>query len=312
MNRVVRYFQSPAFTATEWSSRNPFLNQGEVGYLIENGLITRSKCGPGLWNSLPFIDQDNYPYTDAVTNPLGDVTSAPTGLNMVDVMRKIISPYQVPAAVNLQNNLGGSYMASVIREVGESFNTSIQLNFTVFGIQNLLGATPVVVDGGGIFVNGSFANTPPLTLTQIAPPLAPAGITTVTIGVSFTHVSGTSPVYTTTIKFLPKVMWLSSLLSTISSGTTFMGQSGRQALVTNTYLGDYAFSNGGGYSWIAIPSMLNSINPVFTEVSNPNLPLAISMESKGTISINNGVGTYNYDLYRSTYSLIKPTILRIA
>ena len=311
MNRVVRYFQSPAFTASDWLARNPYLNSGEVGYLIENGVVTRSKCGPGYWNTLGFIDQDNYPYADLVGNPIGDVKTPPTGQNAVDIIRNMISPYQVPSAVNLTNNLGGSYQGIVIREVGESFNTSIQINFTVSGIANLLGATPVVVDGGGIFANGSFANTPPLTLSLLSPPLAPTAIAVINIGVRFTHISGTSPYTYTTIKFHPKVMWFSSLLSTIPDGTTFMLQSGRQTLITNNFSGDYAFV-GGGYSWVAIPSMLNAINPVFTDVSNPNLPLFISMESKGTFAINNGVGTYNYDLYRSTYSLIKGTTLRIA
>jgi len=57
-------------TASEWTSANPILSQGEAGYEFDTG---RFKVGNGLstWNSLP--------YSSGVTGPTGPSVTGPTG-----------------------------------------------------------------------------------------------------------------------------------------------------------------------------------------------------------------------------------------
>jgi len=90
----------------------------------------------------------------------------------------------------------------------------------------------------------------------------------------------------------------------------FMAHSSKQTLVADSYKRDYSFA-GNGYPWLAIPAMYGITSPVFTDVTNPNAPMNYSMEDMGSLVINNGVTSYTYQLYRSTYSLINPTTLRV-
>lgn len=309
--RVLRYFQSPAFNAAEWALRNPYLNQGEVGFLIEAGKITRAKVGPGYWADLGFLDDDVYDFTSAVTNPIGDVVTPPTGESLKSIIHRMISPYRAPVVSSVLNDLGGPYNGTTTREVGESFAGPVNITFLLANSANLLGATPININGAGWFTSGSFAFTLPISLSVLSAPLHPSLTTTIVIGVTATHINGTTVAVSTTINFFPRIMWASSILSTISNGAIFVGKS---KTITNSFKNDYGFS-GGGYSWLAIPSMLNpgvSAPLVWTDVTDPNLPAGYSMESMGTIvGINNGVGTYNYEMYRSTFNLINPTILRV-
>lgn len=310
MKKVIRYFQGPTYTAGDWTARNPYLKIGEIGYLLESGIVTRAKVGPGYWNDLTYLADDIYPYSDAITNVIGDVNSPVNGQKLAAIIKKMISPYVQPAISNLTNNLGGLSLNIVTREIGESFNTSFQLNFVLANGSNLSGATPVNVDGAGIFTSGAFPLALPISMSILSPPFAPTLVTEINIGVTLTHLLGTTPAQITKIRVYPKVMWVSSILSSMPLGSDFMAAAGKQMTVTNSYKRDYGFA-GGGYSWLAIPSMLGPASLVFTDVTNPDLPLGYSMESKGTLSINNGVGTYNYEMYRSTFNLIQPSTLRV-
>lgn len=314
MKRVTRYFQAPSFTEAQWSLRNPYLRKGEAGYILsaDTGLVTGMKVGPGLWNDLEIMGSDLYPYTDEVTNPIGDAEGTLADTTLASILKKMLSPYQVPVVGALTNNAssGGGYSSTVIREIGQSLVGPVSVTFTISNSGNLSGATPVNVTAGGVFSNeGNFAFTLPISLS-LAIPLNPLTTTTVTISVKVTHLNGISSTASTTIAFYPKTMWGVSALTSLT-GEQFMAITNRSARISNGYKTDYAFG-GNGYSWIAIPSMLNPTNLVFTDVTNPNLPANYSMESKGVISINNGVATYNYNLYRSTYNLISPTTLRVA
>lgn len=308
MNRVIRYFQSPAFTAAEWSARNPYLNVGEVGYLIEGGLVTRAKVGPGYWNALNFVGLDQYPYSDLITNPIGDVTAPVDGETLVDIIRKMISPYVSPVISSLVNDISGVYELEATLEIGRSFSGPINLLYNITYPGNLSGATPIHVDGGAYFVSGNYDINQPIPVSILSPPLSPGAPLTLQIALTATHINGVTSPVVTTIKFAPRIMWTSSPLSTISDGSIFVGKS---KTISTDFKNDYAFP-GGGYSWLAIPSMLSPSALMFTDVTNPDLPGPYSMESMGTlVAVNNGVGTYNYELYRSTFSLINSTKLRV-
>lgn len=311
MRKVIRYYQGPSFTENEWTIRNPYLELGEVGYLLDGGIVINSKVGPGRWNDLDYMGSDIYPYPDAITNPIGDVTSPVNGLAIKDIVRKMISPYVAPTITSLSNNAGGSYLSSITREIGLSVTSPVMVNFNITNEGNLSGATPINITAGSVFSNeGNFANVRPIAMS-LAAPLSPSVTTIVTISVKLTHTNGITNSYNTYIRFYPKIMWFSSILSLISDSATFMAQANRQTAITNSYTRDYGFL-GSGYSWVAIPTMLNPTSPVFTDVTDPNLPAGYSMEDMGTLSINNGVSTYMYRLYRSTFNLINGTTLRIA
>lgn len=311
--RTLRYFQSPAFIASDWAARNPFLNQGEIGYLVEGGVVTRAKVGPGYWNDLDFIGGDVYDFSEAVTNPIGDASGVLQGMSSAEILHKMLNPYMAPVISGLGNN-GGSglaYQNIMTKEIGQSLSGSVLVNFAVSQAQNLSGGTPVNITAGGVFSNeGNFALTYPITLT-LPSPLTPGGLQTINIQVKLTHQNGqTSPV-STQVQFVPRIMWLTSASSSFADGAAFMAAPNRQFSVSSVFKKNYSI-NGGGYAWVAIPTMLNPTGLQFTEVSNPNLPMNYSMEDMGVISINNGVGTYNYQLFRSTYSLIYPTTLKIS
>lgn len=314
MKRVIRYFQAPSFTEAQWSTRNPYLRRGETGYVLsaDTGLVIGMKVGPGLWNDLDLLGSDLYPYADVVTNPIGDAAGTLQDTTIASVLKKMLSPYQVPVITGLTNNAstGGGYSSAVVREIGQSLTGPVNITFTVSNSSNLSGASPVNVTAGGVFSNeGNFANTLPISLT-LGSALNPLTTTTVTISVKVTHLNGTSSTVTTTIAFHPKTMWGVSSLTNVTA-EQFMAIANRSSRISNGYKTNYSFG-GNGYSWLAIPAMLSPTNLVFTDVTNANLPANYSMESKGVISINNGVATYSYNLYRSTYNLISPTILRVA
>ncbi len=306
MKRLIRYFQSPAFTEADWILRDPVLKRGEIAYTMEGGVVTRAKVGPGLWSTLSYIGDSTYDYTDVVTNPIGDANGTLTGETATEILNKMLNPYQVPVVSALGNNAGGTYQTAIIKQIGEVLAGPVLINFVLSNPGNLSGANPIVVSSGVFQNDGNFPNTLPIALT-LASPLNPTSPTSININVSVIHTNGTTTPVTTTISFFPKILWKSSLTSDKNSLTGFTSWS---SLITDDYESDYDFG-GSGYSWLAIPSSLVPTGLVFSDVTNPDSPANYEMESQGTLNINNGLTTYEYSLYRSTYNLISPTTLRV-
>jgi hypothetical protein len=310
--RVIKYFKAPTFTEAEWSARNPFLKKGEVGYVADDitGKVIGAKVGPGEWNDLELQGENLYPYDDVPTNPIGDANENLEGTALADIIFKMLNPYQPPVISSFVHNAGGSFANNLIREIGNQISGSIQIQYAITNTENLSGAEPINIDAGDIFSNeGDFADGSPLTL-NLAAPLNPSIVTRYTIYGRATHDEGVTSPVSASIDFFPKIMWGVSALTSLT-GAQFMAISNKGNVITDEYKRDYSF-NGNGYSWIALPAMLSPSSLVFTDVTNPNLPANYSMEPMGTISINNGVTTYNYVMYRSTFFLINPTILRIS
>jgi hypothetical protein len=315
--RLIKYFRGPTFTASEWTVANPVLAKGEIGYELNGSLVTAAKVGNGVlaWNDLSYLGEDIYNYVEEVTNPIGDAQGSLQGLTVAEILNKMLSPYEIPTFQNIRNNArgGSDYQNIALMEVGQVISGPVSIIYNLLNAQNLSGSTPINVTAAGVFANeGNFANSGNISLT-LASPLNPSTPLTITITMKNTHLQGmTGGVDATTqIKYRARAMWVSSALTDILSGATFMSQANQQYSITDDYKQDYSFY-GNGYSWIAIPSMLNPTNVIFTDVTNPNAPADYAMEAKGTLSINNGVATYNYVLYRSTYFLINPTKLRIS
>jgi hypothetical protein len=312
MKTVIRYFKGPTFTEAQWAARNPYLLRGEVGYLAEEitDKVIGMKVGPGNWNDLDLQGTNLYPYDDVPTNPIGDATGNLENTALADIIFKMLNPYQAPVISAFVHNAGGSFTNALIREIGNSISGSIQLQYAITNTDKLEGDEPIIIDANNIFSNeGPFANGSPLTL-NLAAPLNPSIVTKYTIYGRASHQEGLTTPVSASIDFYPKIMWGVSALTSLT-GPQFMSISNKGSVITNEFKRDYAFG-GNGYSWIALPAMLNPASLIFTDVTNPNLPANYSMEPMGTLSINNGVTTYNYVMYRSTFFLINPTILRIS
>jgi hypothetical protein len=315
--RLIKYFRGPTFTKVEWEGLNPILAKGEIGYELTGSIVTGAKVGNGVlaWSSLGYLGEDIYPFVEEVTNPIGDAIGSIEGLTVSEILKLMLSPYEIPEFQNIRNNArgGSDYQSISLMEIGQIIPGPVSIIYNLLNPQNLSGATPINVTAAGVFSNeGNFANSGNINLT-LASSLNPSTPLTITITLKNTHLQGTTGGVDaiTQIKYRPRIMWISSALADIASGPTFMSQSNQQYNVTDEYKQDFSFY-GNGYSWVAIPAMLNPTSPVFTDITNLYAPANYSMEAKGTLTINNGVGSYSYVLYRSTFFLINPTKLRIS
>jgi len=308
MERLIKYYRTPSFSAAQLTTRNPFLKIGEV--VFEIGPPKRCKVGPGFWNDLDYFQSTIYDVADLVTNPIGDAEGDLSGKTFEEIFELMLNPYLAPAITGLQNNAGGGYGNVKIVEVGQSLSGSVLFIFNTSSPENLLGATPINVDSGGIFSNdGSFPYSGGLNMS-IAGVLNPSVPTTYDIEVTATHQQGVTDPVLTQIKFFPKIIWGVSALATLTPPDV-VGLSQKQTLITDVYKRDYSFT-ASGYCWLAIPEMLAPTSLLFADVTNPHAPAGFSVEDMGTLTVNNGVGTYLYRMLRSTYSIVQPlSVLRV-
>lgn len=312
MERLIKYLRHPAFSAAQLTTRNPYLDKGEIVFELDGTAKPKKfKIGPGHWNDLPYFIDDEYTISTPVTNPIGDATGDISGLSLREVLEKILHPYVAPVVSNVVNNAGGSFGNARIIEIGISLSGTIQVTYSVSNPSLLSGATPISITAGGIFSNeGAHAHSGSIGMTLPAP-LNPSVITTYTISVKATHQQGETPVVTSTIKFNPRAIWGVSTLTSYTAGD-INSLTSKQTALLSSHKRDYTF-NGQGYCVVAIPAMLNPTNMIFTDVTDPSAPAGFSMEDLGTLSINNGVGTYLYQILRSTYFITQPSsILRIS
>lgn len=312
MERLIKFIRHPSFPPALLTSRNPYLDMGEMVFELDvANRPKRFKVGPGLWNDLPYFVDDAYIIATPPTNPIGDATGNLSGLTSREILEKILHPYVAPVISGVQNNAGSSYANARIVEIGVSLSGTIQVIYNISNPANLSGANPIVVTAGSIFSNeGNHPNSGSIGLTPITP-LSPPTLTTYTITLKANHVNGQTSGVNTTISFQPRAIWGVSPLTSYTA-SDINNLSSKQTILTATYKRDYTF-NGQGYCVVAIPVMLNPTSMIFTDVTDPSAPAGFSMEDLGTLSINNGVGTYLYQILRSTYYITQPTsILRIS
>lgn len=309
----IKRFRHPTYTASQWQSLNPFLQKGEVGFVLDsNDKASSFKVGPGYWNDLEFLGEGFYPYTDLVTNPIGDLQagSSQEGRSLSDIIKDMISPYAASAVSGLQNNAQGSYQTTAVIEVGNQVSGTINITFVISNQGNLFSGDNLNIEAGGIFSNEGWSQYSgvPVALPLVTP-LSPAFNQTFSINVKVKHEQGESAVVTTSISFRPRLIWGNSSKTSLTA-IEFASIGNYNQVISNSYKRDYAFS-GTQYHYLGIPEMLNITNPIFTDVTDPNQPAGIGIEDLGLLSVNNGVGTYNYRIYRSTFNLLNPVTIRV-
>lgn len=313
MSNRVKYFQFPSFEAADWVTRNPVLRKGEIGVEVDNtGKPRKMKMGDGstTWNNLDYMEFSYWADTTPVVNPIGDASGNLSGLSDREILELMLNPYQAPAFSNLQNNANGQYNSVNTIEIGASLNGTISVQYNLSNQANLVGATPINITASGIFSNeGNFAvGTTGMTLVS---PLSPSSIQTYTITLVATHTKGTVQ-GTTSFRFYPRIIWGTTPTTAAPnwSSPSFYNNGGY--VISNDFTRDYGFQSGG-YLWLAIPSMLTPSNLTFTDVTDPNAPAGFGFQFISQQSINNGVTTYNYDVYRSTYNILQNnSVLRVS
>lgn len=311
-NRVIKFIRHGIFTAAQLTARNPYLDVGELIYERgSNTLARRCKVGPGRWNDLPYFQDNIFTTTGIPTNPIGDADEDISDQDLKTIIQKMLFPALPPVISAVQNNAGGQYGNQRVIELGTSLSGTILVAYNISNPGSLSGSNPILVDAGGIFSSeGAKPNSSPISLT-LSTPLNPSTITTYTINLRAVHTRGTTDPVNSTISFLPRIIWGVSPLTSFT-GSDIVNLSQKQSVLSSGYKRDYQF-NAPGYCVIAVPVMFGITNPVFSDVTNPNAPGAFSMEDLGTLTVNNGVGSYLYQIYRSSFYITAPSsTLRIA
>lgn len=304
------YILHPTYTDAEWTAENPLLVAGEIGFEINgSGVVIGWKVGPGRWNDLSYFGDALYTETET-SNPIGDAQGDLSGRTTAEILALMLNPYVVPVISSLQNNAGGSFGNDRILEIGESVSGTVSVTFSVSDSGNLEGSNPINVDAGDIFSNeGDFPNGQ-IDLTLVAA-LNPSETTTYQIMLKATHTNGETGVVSTFIRFYPKIISGVSNNANITA-SEMANIAAKQTFITNNFNRDYSFSQAG-YLYIAIPAMLNPSGLLFTDISNPNSPFPMDMTDLGQLTVNNGVGQYAYQIFRSTFLLtVNSTVIRVS
>lgn len=302
MSNRIKYIFHPSYTDAQWLQRNPLLGDGEVAFIKDgSGMVTNSKIGPGYYANLPLFGGGNYPYVDAVTNEIGDAKGVLFGKSQFEILRLMLNPYQTPIMSAVRNNMGavgGPFANQQIKEIGSALSGNLLVQYNISYAVNLIAGTPINVNSSGVFNDGNFANgqiilTPTMTIN-------PTLVTNIEIELKAQHTNGYSNIASTFLSWYPRLIWGSSELADLTSGADVNALLSKGTILRNTPNYDYQMSRVG-YHWIAIPGMLSPNNPSFTDVTDPNAPSNVSFIAKGSMLVNNGVGNYNYQLYRSQF-----------
>ena len=308
----VKYLQHPYAPEADWISRNPTLKNGEEGYALVNvnGIDhIRKKVGPGLWNALNYFDGVVWTDTTPVTSPIGDAEGNISGLTPIEILDKMLNEYQPPVVSGATNDAGtGVFAGTKVLEIGTNVVNAVTAKYAISNQGNLSGGNPITVTAGGRFTNEGTFPVGDVVLTHAG--FNPVNLDTITISIQGTHQKGVSNIATTKLEWSPKV--ISAVAQTKAlNGAAIMALPNKAYNISRSYKRDYN-ANTTGHSVLCIPTMLAPSSVVFTDVTNPSLPMGYAMDDLGVMSINNGVGTYNYQVYASTYYLLNSTIYRVS
>ena len=302
----IKDIENPTLPLAEMDALDPILKKGQIVFVLEPDYsVRRFKTGNGInaWSELEFMGIDEYPYTDLVTNPIGDLKVGDSLFerSTVDILRDALSPYKVPAITLLKNNAKGTFQSTTQFEVGQSFSSAVSLTFSVDDANNLIDGDSIEVLAPEFVVSNPYPNQT-INITPVSA-LTPSTPITYTIQVRGIHDQGNTPYSSTTIKFDGKIIWGASALSDLTSNAqalALIGQGGG-SIVSSDPKRTYNI-NSVGYGFVLIPGFVTTAGLVWTEVSDPNAPASLTMVNMGTISLNNGIGTYNYTKFRTPFN----------
>lgn len=308
MSIRIKRLKNPTFSEAEYLSIDPVAFRGEI-MLVRDPLtfkVINFKLGDGVskFSELSYQNSSVYPFSDLVTNEIGDLVLGSSHLDRLipDMIKDMISPYQDSVVSNVRTNAAGASQVTSQLEVGQSITTAIAVTYDVSNQANLV-PDPMELNSFGFFDE---SNPYPLGAISIAPlsPIAPTQPQIYTINVRANHTGGVSSWKSAFIRFDMRFLWGASQLADLTTtqhALDLINNGGGQAVKQN-WQSEYEITTGG-YGYVLIPSLLlNSVPaPVFTEVSDPNAPASIGMVNMGTLAVNNGVATYNYEKFRTPF-----------
>lgn len=315
-----------------WEEKNPVLLNGETGveiFVSNEKVYKRTKTGDGVtpWNLLSYNDLNLYPYVENATTTIGGLNSGTNWYNkpIQDIVKQIITPYINPSIKYLRFNNS----SSTTLEVGTPFNSgsthslSWDLN-TEGNVANQNTGTLWSSESGIVDEFGNSLNKGNVNLLQDSPFTisftntykkdTPGTLSFYVQGFNTNGASMSSKV--ASISWIGKIYWGSSPLNKLETATQVKD-------LVNKSLGngnrDYDF-NGGGYSYVAIPSFLNISEAVFQDIdlvtgaviSEYAINTQDNWESGAlqTITVNNGYIDIPYVILRSQYEYGNGTICR--
>lgn len=318
-NPRIKRLQHPTFleTALGIDGEDPVLLRGEIVCLLEtDNTVNKFKIGDGTrkWSELPFNSGSEYLHTNLVTNSIGDILTgtSQSGRDLSDITKDMISPYVAPAVSNVKLNVNGIDFFNIVQmEIGQSITGDVEISYDVSNQENLE-AIPVTVDTFGVFdeTNNPY-NLGNILITPLAS-IVPTDTVVYSIRLRVAHTNGESSWAYAYIRFDTRFIWGASALADLTTETHALAlkPSGGDGVKT-TYKADYSLTSAG-YGYVLIPSILLSGQPVpiWTDITNPNAPANIGMINMGTLQVNNGVGTYNYEKFRTPFNNLSGIILR--
>lgn len=312
--KFIDAFIEPHFPEADLVSENPYLPEGIKCYSTnpnDANKVIGGKIGPGYWNELKYISgkEDTFTVTTDVTNPLGDATGTLLGKTAIEILELQLNPYKEVEITSVQNNAQVSYKTNAVVEIGKPL-ASIIVQLVVANIGNINLTTPINIGTNGSFQEGDFGYNGNIVLTKTVPssPILPI---TYNIDVKVKDKNGNySATKRTTVAYAPNIIVGVKQTDSITP-TEFANIASRVNKISNTYKGQYSFLIAG-FGYIGIPSMLNPTNVQFKDVTNPNALGIIDMTYVGTLTVNNGVTTYDYEIYRTTYYLNSSAIIEVS
>jgi len=309
-------------TKLAWSTSNPILKLGEAGYEVETnaGIVvyTRTKVGNGIlaWNSLPYADEDIYPFAQTATINSGAIQAGDSllGRKVIDIIQDMLSPYQIPAFNSFTANGQSNYTF----EVGTSLASVYNLAWSLSQLDNVQNTNSGIIS---INKNNVFTSLPNVNLKTLSTNINSVSGFKYNLPDSFRlSITGQdifgSNIGSRNIDFT----WLGRVRFGISASPSVNTQSQINALSAN-FLSNKAglarvYNFNPGYIYIAIPAFIDISNIKFIDVDNG---LNFSMATQNIwdnslpqlVSYNNGNTTYNYRIYRGEFFYNAPTSVRI-
>lgn len=309
----IKYIKHPYFAEADLTTENPLLLKGEIVFAVPAVGDPYFKVGDGVsnFNDLPATGADQYPYADLVTNPLGDLVNGSNqqGREWYDIMKDIISPYVAPVISGEQNNAAGAYVGTAQMEIGQTINTDVTVQYSVSEQANLVGANPITITAPQFTVSNPYP-VGDIVLTPTAP-ITPTTPAIYTIDIDAVHQQGNA-LGSTIIRFDPRIISGVAAVATLTVDTDIDNLLSKSQVVSSDFTRDYVLG-AVGYGYVLIPEMLSPGAPTWTDITNPATPATIGMIDQGVYAgYNNGVGTYDYRVFRTPFSLLSGITVRSA
>lgn len=320
MSTIKGIIQHYTATKAQWESKNPVLPNRTFGieatYNIGNVLTsTRIKFGDGLtaWNNLPYSNSNIFDEEVITTTQVFGLQSGTNlqGLDIKEVIKQLVTPYQIPVLSNLRNNNN----VETRFEIGTPLPANVNLTWVLSNLDNAnqngtvsasssaftnLGAVNIKNQSFNLVSVNGFTSTIPSTLS---------------INLQGTNTNNQTITQTQTlIKWLGRIRWGSRSVNNITTQANINNLANNQ-LKENINSTEYQFESG--FCFICIPSFLvpGNINDLKFRDASTGLRFPFLRQDEfgfpATISYNNGNATFNYTIFRSVNAYGVPSRLTI-